>query len=103
MADDQKSNQQDGVLADAARAVGTVAGKVARTVGLGESESAKPAKSKRQVRTTFETPAAEKTQPENLYAAESMGSGTFVITKPKRTRRKLHQSRTKSPQAGARK
>ena len=40
---------------------------------------------------------------ENLYKAEYLGSGTFIITKPKRRPRKLRQQRVKSPQAGARK
>lgn len=40
---------------------------------------------------------------ENLYQAEYLGSGTFIITKPKRRNRKLQQQRTKSPQIGARK
>jgi hypothetical protein len=40
---------------------------------------------------------------ENLYKAEYLGSGTFIITKPKRKPRKLHQSKVKSPQRGARK
>jgi hypothetical protein len=39
----------------------------------------------------------------NLYAAESFGSGTFRITKPKRKARKRRQSKLKSPQRGARK
>jgi hypothetical protein len=37
------------------------------------------------------------------YQAEYLGSGTFIIHKPKRNRRKLRQSRVKSPQRGARK
>jgi hypothetical protein len=39
----------------------------------------------------------------NLYQAEYLGSGTFIITKPKRKKHKLRQSRVKSPQRGARK
>lgn len=45
---------------------------------------------------------AEK-QKENLYQAQYLGSGTFIITKPKRKRRKLRQLRLKSPNAGMRK
>ncbi len=37
------------------------------------------------------------------YRAEYHGSGTFIIHKPKRNRRKLRQSRLKNPQRGARK
>jgi hypothetical protein len=40
---------------------------------------------------------------DKLYKAESMGSGTFLITKPKRKSRKLRQARLKAPKAGARK
>jgi len=37
------------------------------------------------------------------YQAEYLGSGTFLISKPKRKKHKLRQSRLKSPQRGARK
>ncbi len=40
---------------------------------------------------------------EKLYQAEYLGSGTFIISKPKRKKMKLRQSRVKSPQRGARK
>jgi hypothetical protein len=40
---------------------------------------------------------------EKLYKAEYIGSGTFIISKPKRSKKKLTQSRKKSPQRGARK
>jgi len=40
---------------------------------------------------------------EKLYKAEYVGSGTFIISKPKRKTHKLRQSRVKSPQRGARK
>ena len=39
----------------------------------------------------------------NVYQAEYIGSGTFIIHKPKRKKSKLRQSRVKSPQRGARK
>lgn len=39
----------------------------------------------------------------NLYKCDYIGSGTFIITKPKRKTKKLRQSRVKSPQRGARK
>jgi hypothetical protein len=40
---------------------------------------------------------------DKTYKAEYLGSGTFIISKPKRKRAKLRQSRVKSPQRGARK
>lgn len=38
-----------------------------------------------------------------LYKATYLGSGTFIITKPKRKSTKLRQSRLKGTVAGARK
>ena len=40
---------------------------------------------------------------DKLYKAENQGSGTFLISKPKRKPGKLRQTRLKSPQRGARK
>ena len=40
---------------------------------------------------------------DNLYKAVYMGSGTFIITKPKRKAAKRRQSKLKHPQRGARK
>lgn len=40
---------------------------------------------------------------DKVYKAESLGSGTFIISKPKRKSGKLRQSRLKKPQRGARK
>jgi len=40
---------------------------------------------------------------EKLYQAEYAGSGTFIISKPKRKSAKLRQSRLKGPKRGARK
>lgn len=37
------------------------------------------------------------------YKCVYIGSGTFIISKPKRKVKKLRQSRVKSPQRGARK
>ena len=37
------------------------------------------------------------------YASEARGSGTFIISKPKRKPGKLRQYRLKKPQRGARK
>ncbi len=50
----------------------------------------------------LEALVAEKKK-ENLYQAQYLGSGTFIITKPKRKSRKLRQLRLKSPNAGMRK
>ena len=41
-----------------------------------------------------------KPQPEDLYKAQYIGSGTFLIKKPKRNRRKTHQSRVKNDRGG---
>jgi len=40
---------------------------------------------------------------DKLYKAEYAGSGTFIISKPKRKKIKVRQSRLKNPQRGARK
>ncbi|MGC9969585.1 MAG: hypothetical protein ABSE56_03235 [Bryobacteraceae bacterium] len=40
---------------------------------------------------------------DKVYSATYVGSGTFLISKPKRRRMKLRQSRVKNPQRGARK
>jgi hypothetical protein len=40
---------------------------------------------------------------EKIYKAEYVGSGTFIISKPKRNRRKARQARVRCPQRGARK
>jgi hypothetical protein len=40
---------------------------------------------------------------DKLYKAEYLGSGTFNITKPKRKKIKMRQSKLKNPQRGARK
>lgn len=45
---------------------------------------------------------AEKIQA-NLYHAEYIGSGTFIISKPKRKKTKKRQQQLKSPNRGMRK
>jgi hypothetical protein len=40
---------------------------------------------------------------DKLYQAVSQGSGTFLITKPKRKAHKRRQSKLKGPRRGARK
>jgi hypothetical protein len=46
---------------------------------------------------------AEAKASDKLYKAVYQGSGTFNITKPKRKKAKMRQTRLKSPQKGARK
>ncbi|MGA2038234.1 MAG: hypothetical protein ABSH42_03065 [Bryobacteraceae bacterium] len=40
---------------------------------------------------------------EKNYQAEYLGSGTFVIRKPKRQKHKTRQSRLRNPERGSRK
>ena len=40
---------------------------------------------------------------DKLYKAEYLGSGTFVISKPKRKKAKIRQSHLKNPRRGSRK
>jgi len=40
---------------------------------------------------------------DKTYKAEYQGSGTFIISKPKRKKSKTRQSQLKNPQRGARK
>jgi hypothetical protein len=40
---------------------------------------------------------------DKTYKAEYVGSGTFIISKPKRTKAKRRQTNLKNPQRGARK
>jgi hypothetical protein len=46
--------------------------------------------------------AAKPSQKENLYTAEYLGSGTFIVHKPKRKKVKLRQTRLKGRVRGAR-
>ena len=39
---------------------------------------------------------------DNLYKAEYMGAGTFLISEPKRKAKKARQTKVKNPQRGAR-
>jgi glycine betaine/choline ABC-type transport system substrate-binding protein len=39
----------------------------------------------------------------NLYKSEYIGSGTFIITKPKRKKAKMRQTRLKNVKRGSRK
>jgi hypothetical protein len=49
---------------------------------------------------TVQPPAVAKPAPADLYKAEYVGSGTFIIKKPKRNGTKLHQSRVKNIRGG---
>lgn len=40
---------------------------------------------------------------EKMYKAEYLGSGTFIISKPKRKRAKLRQTKLRNPERGSRK
>jgi hypothetical protein len=40
---------------------------------------------------------------EKTYSAEYLGSGTFVISKPKRKTKKVRQSKLRNPERGSRK
>jgi hypothetical protein len=40
---------------------------------------------------------------DKLYQAEYLGSGTFVIRKPKRKKHKVRQSKLRNPERGSRK
>ena len=42
-------------------------------------------------------------QKESIYQAEYLGSGTFVISKPKRKKNKIRQAKLKNPERGSRK
>jgi hypothetical protein len=74
---------QGDTLVEAARTLGKAAGKLASALSQ-KAESAAPPRA-------------------NLYQAEYLGSGTFVIHKPKRKKRKMRQSQLKNPGRGSRK
>jgi hypothetical protein len=53
--------------------------------------------------TLADTPATETSANEKLYKAEYVGSGTFIISKPKRSKIKQRQSNLKNVKRGSRK
>jgi hypothetical protein len=77
MADETSSNP----LVEAAKAIGSTLGKVVATV----------------TGTQAAAPATKEWS--SLY----IGSGTFIISKPKRSRRKRHQTNVHNPRPGMRK
>ena len=46
---------------------------------------------------------AEEAKEDKLYQAEYVGSGTFMISKPKRKKAKVRQSELRNPRRGSRK
>ena len=46
---------------------------------------------------------AEAQKEDKLYKAEYIGSGTFIISKPKRKKIKMRQTQLKNPKRGSRK
>lgn len=78
----QKMADADNKLTKAAKAVGRAAGKLAQA-GVDAPET-QPVK-------------------ENVHQATYVGSGTFIISKPKRKKNKLHQQRARSRKPGMRK
>ena len=40
---------------------------------------------------------------DTLYKAEYLGSGTFIISKPKRKKNKMRQTQLRNPERGSRK
>jgi hypothetical protein len=109
----------------AAKVIGSVVGKVASLVGAGGEEaleSAAPpvpdttteepavprAKAAPRPRAKAKAPVSEPPKKaaklkENLYQAEYLGSGTFKITKAKRTKAKRRQTALKNRRRGSRK
>ena len=108
----------------AAKMIGSVVGKVASLVGAGAAEEETPAPPAPD--TTAAEPAVPRAKPaprprakatapvsappkkpvkvkENLYQAEYLGSGTFKITKAKRTKAKRRQTALKNRRRGSRK
>lgn len=85
MADQQKKKESESALAGVAKAIGSVAGKIATLTGAAGGAEAKP------------------DYKEGTYESKYIGSGTFLISKPKRKSAKLRQSRLKGTVRGARK
>ncbi len=78
------SDQPTGPLANVARTIGSAAGKLVAAVSGNTAAAPPPAKA-------------------NLWNAEYVGSGTFIIHKPKRKAHKRRQQAVKSRRRGMRK
>lgn len=87
MAEQQNNKEKESrsALVSAAKAIGSAAGKIASLAGAAAGTSARPE------------------YKDGTYQAKYIGSGTFLISKPKRKRAKLRQSRLKGTVRGARK
>ncbi len=79
------ADQPTGPLTDAARTIGNAAGRVVAAVTGGPDHA----------RETASAPPPK--QKENVWAAEYVGSGTFIIHQPKRKARKRRQQQLHSP------
>jgi hypothetical protein len=123
--DNQAENPaSESPVVGAAKVFGSVVGKVASLAGAGGTEAAETAappapdavaepvapRAKPAPRPRAKAAAPVKTPPkkpvkvkENLYQAEYLGSGTFKITKAKRTKAKRRQSALKNRRRGSRK
>ncbi len=105
--DEHKKKDSEGVLVGAAKALGSAAAKVASLAGTAAEKpvSEKPVAEKPvAAKPVAAKPAAPKPEyKEGTYKATYLGSGTFIITKPKRKKGKLQQSRLKGTVRGARK
>lgn len=87
MAEEQNKTESESVLVGAAKAIGGAAGKVASLARVAKEKAVAP----------------KIEYKEGTYKASYLGSGTFIITKPKRKGAKLRQSRLKGTVRGARK
>lgn len=77
---------QGNPLVDAARTIGGALGRAVSAVTGGGGEAEQPPQAKA-----------------NAWQAEYVGSGTFIIHKPKRQDRKRRQTKLRSPRPGMRK
>ncbi|MBK9168340.1 MAG: hypothetical protein IPM24_12840 [Bryobacterales bacterium] len=57
---------------------------------------------KDQIALLKETCLADEKPNDKLYRAEYLGSGTFIISKPKRKKTKRHETKVHNPQRRAR-
>jgi len=119
-----QSPDEQSPLVGAAKVLGSAVGKVASIVGAApeKAETSAPETTEKQQEPAPVRPRAASSRPkatakaaanvpakkpvkqkENLYQAEYQGSGTFKITKPKRTKAKRRQSALKNRRRGSRK
>lgn len=84
--DEGTKEENGGLLVSTARAIGSAIGKVARVAGPGNEPS----------------PETGSALNEKAYKAEYLGSGTFIISKPKRKKTKIRQAQLKNRERGSR-